>query len=71
MARDKRNWITREEIAQIYDAQADKITYSMAYGQPHTFDENIELASKNIMLRTKAQGMREIEKLGGPVGSRT
>lgn len=60
----RRNWITREEIAQISEARAHRLVFQA------TNLTDTELASKVFALRNQAAGIRAIDALDNPVGSR-
>lgn len=68
MARNRR-WISREEIAEIYDAIALKKAISMGECGLNNI-QKITLAAQSCEAQQRAEDLRATERLGNPVGSR-
>jgi hypothetical protein len=70
-ATTSRRWITRDEIADILDAEADRL--QLTYGKQSAYLPSGELM-KNLaqiqLRRTQAAGLREIDNLSNDIGNR-
>lgn len=59
-----RNWITRDEIADIYDARAEKAQIIFK------FEGGIGVATATTALHEQAEAVRAIERLSRSLGDR-
>lgn len=65
-----RKWITRDEIADIYDSMADNtliVEPKLGESIHRTADKNLAKANK---LRARAADVRATERLSNPLGDR-
>lgn len=65
-----RRWITRDEIADIYDSMADRVQAvepKLGESTHRTADKNLVKANK---LRARAADVRATERLSNPLGDR-
>jgi hypothetical protein len=66
-----RTWITREEIAEIHEARADKAQENaMNGGGKFDVKHVVDNLNEEDRLRKQAANIRATEKLASPVGSR-
>lgn len=64
-----RTWITRDEIAEIYEARSARILDAISSDRMTVLDE-LQATAKVLHLHLQASGMRAIEALNNPVGQR-
>lgn len=65
----RRTWITRDEIADIFEAHSARILDKISSDKLTVLDEMIAM-SQVVELQLQASGMRAIEALSNPVGKR-
>jgi spore germination protein GerM len=73
-ASQSRRWITREEIAEIHEARADRLQTAgkelLRAGQTPT-SEGLTLINEGAKIRRQARDTRAAELLSNPIGART
>lgn len=67
----ERRWITREEIAEIYEARADKaLDKALNGGEPDDVTHVVRFLAEEGSLRATADDIRATERLSSPLGNR-
>ena len=68
----KQKWATREDIAEIYDALANKALDTAANGGgSDDVGHVVEHLGRNAFFQERAAQVRATEKLGNKIGNRT